>query len=494
MNTKTFSKKTPYIVERLTAGFIARSKKKHGNKFDYAHTVFLGRNKGLITVGCPEHGLVTMSERGHFAGPGCPQCGETMRRNKLSLGGETFIARALETHKGFYDYSRVKYVSAHTKVEIVCPLHGAFLQSPDKHARGSVCPKCAHLFTRARMVQTKPEVSPTTGRFVKKNHADETFEQKARKTHGDKYRYDKVQLGSNVDVKVTITCPEHGDFEQIPRFHLKGQGCPQCRIIKVGDDKRGTKESFISNAIRVHGHTFDYARVAYINDKTPVLIGCKVHGFFSQKPNTHLNGAGCRICSEERSRIERTRTTEQYIAAAKEVHGEHTYDYSQTEYKGCEHKVKIICPKHGVFKQNAAVHLNSRGCPVCRSSQGEKRLRQIFTQHDIKFIQQFRLPDINLLYRYDFYLYELNILVEFHGIQHYESVGVFGGDERFALQQKRDAMKKSLAWDRRIPLLEFDYRQLKWSKDRFEQFVMQSVMALSDQSTKPTFLKGEIGE
>ena len=37
-------------------------------------------------------------------------------------------------------------------------------------------------------------------------------------------------------------------------------------------------------------------------------------------------------------------------------------------------------------------------------------------------------------------------------------------------------------------------RQFKWSKDRFEQFVMQSVMALSDQSPKPTFLKGEIGE
>lgn len=147
-----------------------------------------------------------------------------------------------------------------------------------------------------------------------------------------------------------------------------------------------------------------------------------------------------------------------------------------------------------MFKQNAAVHLSGRGCPVCRSSQGEKRLRQIFIQHGIKFIQQFRLPDINLLYRYDFYLYELNILVEFHGLQHYEPVNVFGGDEQFALQQKRDAMKKSLARDRRIPLLEFDYRQFKWSKDRFEQFVMQSVMALSDQSTKPTFLKGEIGE
>ena len=154
MNTKTFSKKTPYVVERLTAGFIARSKKKHGNKFDYTHTVFLGRNKGLITVGCPEHGLVTMSERGHFAGPGCPQCGETIRRNKLSLGGETFIARALEAHKGFYDYSRVKYVNAHAKVEIVCPFHGSFFQRPFHHLQNKGCSKCAHStphrFTRCR--------------------------------------------------------------------------------------------------------------------------------------------------------------------------------------------------------------------------------------------------------------------------------------------------------------------------------------------------------
>jgi hypothetical protein len=152
------------------AGVIARSKKKHGNKFDYTHTVFLGRNKGPITVGCPEHGLVTMSERGHFDGPGCPQCGETIRRNKLSLGGETFIARALEAHKGFYDYSRVKYVNAHAKVEIVCPFHGSFFQRPFHHLQNKGCSKCANMLTRARMVDREMPICKTTGRFIKKEN------------------------------------------------------------------------------------------------------------------------------------------------------------------------------------------------------------------------------------------------------------------------------------------------------------------------------------
>lgn len=59
------------------------------------------------------------------------------------LTTEEFIQRAQEVHGDRYDYSKVKYVNYKTKVLIICPIHGDFLQAPVNHLRGKECPKCA---------------------------------------------------------------------------------------------------------------------------------------------------------------------------------------------------------------------------------------------------------------------------------------------------------------------------------------------------------------
>ena len=60
-------------------------------------------------------------------------------------------------------------------------------------------------------------------------------------------------------------------------------------------------------------------------------------------------------------------TTEEFIKRAKEIHGD-KYDYSLVDYKNCRTKVKIICPKHGVFEQKSSKHLRGQGCPNCNKS------------------------------------------------------------------------------------------------------------------------------
>ena len=59
------------------------------------------------------------------------------------LDKDTFIKRAREIHGVKYDYSKVEYVNAQTKVCIICPEHGEFWQKPYSHIssrRG--CPVC----------------------------------------------------------------------------------------------------------------------------------------------------------------------------------------------------------------------------------------------------------------------------------------------------------------------------------------------------------------
>ena len=49
------------------------------------------------------------------------------------LTTEEFIAKAKAVHGDKYDYSQVEYVNNHTKVSIICPIHGVFRQRPLDH-------------------------------------------------------------------------------------------------------------------------------------------------------------------------------------------------------------------------------------------------------------------------------------------------------------------------------------------------------------------------
>jgi hypothetical protein len=55
---------------------------------------------------------------------------------------EKFIQKAVKVHGDKFDYSKVRYVRNKEKVEIICPKHGVFQQSPDNHLMGRGCPEC----------------------------------------------------------------------------------------------------------------------------------------------------------------------------------------------------------------------------------------------------------------------------------------------------------------------------------------------------------------
>lgn len=120
--------------------------------------------------------------------------------------------------------------------------------------------------------------------------------------------------------------------------------------------------------------SFDYSKINYINNYTNVEIICEKHGSFNQRPNELLIGRGCSKCNKERERV---KYLEKYIKKSNKVHN-NKYDYSLVDYKGCEEKVKIICPIHGIFYQSMSLHSNNRGCPDCANiSRRLKLLKRI---------------------------------------------------------------------------------------------------------------------
>lgn len=133
---------------------------------------------------------------------------------------EDFVRKAKAKHGVRYDYSKVVYTNNSSNVIITCRLHGDFSQIASMHtSQGSKWP-CIALRRRCHRARRS-----STEDFIKRaknKHKDDGFE----------YDYSKT-VYVNPKTKVIITCPVHGDFEQLPYSHLRPSGCKKCGTKRV---------------------------------------------------------------------------------------------------------------------------------------------------------------------------------------------------------------------------------------------------------------------
>ena len=207
--------------------------------------------------------------------------------------------------------------------------------------------------------------------------------ERCKKVHGDKYNYSKLNYVDS-KTKLCIICPEHGEFHQLLSNHLKGCGCSAC-----SNNKRMTTEEYVSTLKkRFPDSNAIYDKVVYVNNHTPIKLICPIHGEWEVLPMSILKRCECPKCQKERLHNEMSKTMEQFIKEAREVHGD-KYDYSKVEYKGCKTNICIICPKHGEFWQSPNTHLRGSGCPKCGDiSMWDKRGRMDTETIKKKFIKK----------------------------------------------------------------------------------------------------------
>lgn len=234
--------------------FIERCKKLYGDRYDYSKVKYVNNNTKICVI-CAEHGEFYVRPADFLGGHSCPQCANVKR-----LDRETFIERAREIHGDKYDYSKVEYRNNKTKVCIICPEHGEFWQRPNDHLSGYRCIKCVQKY------------SPTTEEWI----------EKARKVHGDRYDYSKVNY-VNAFEKVCIVCPEHGEFWQIAANHLTGANCPACNCNKKSVMEETVADTLLENSYKFERQkTFDwlkYRRHMYLDFYLPDLnIAIEVQG------------------------------------------------------------------------------------------------------------------------------------------------------------------------------------------------------------------------
>jgi hypothetical protein len=128
-------------INRLSLeDFIKKSTLMHGDKYDYSKVDYKSTRTKVIII-CPVHGQFEQMPLHHF-NYGCKQCGVEISHIKTTKTTANFIEQVKIVHKSKYDYSESVYVGAHIKINIICPTHGMFEQTPNSHLRGRGCPEC----------------------------------------------------------------------------------------------------------------------------------------------------------------------------------------------------------------------------------------------------------------------------------------------------------------------------------------------------------------
>jgi len=182
---------------------------------------------------------------------------------------EEFIKKAKKRNGDKCIYDKAIYVDSTTKLILICPIHGEFLQTPHNHLYGNCCRLCSN------------------NNF---KYTNEIFIEKAINKNGIFLDYSKVDY-KGAHIKIILICPLHGEFLQTPHSHLNGRKCPHC----AKNEKSNTK-LFIIKGLKKHKGKYSYLNTIYITAIQKVIITCPIHGDFEQTPNNHLSGHGCSQC------------------------------------------------------------------------------------------------------------------------------------------------------------------------------------------------------
>lgn len=335
---------------------------------------------------------------------------------------DQFIENSMIRHNNKYSY--IDFNGLSKKCRIICPLHGIFEQIAYRHLEGRGCQICGG----SKLMDWNEIVA------------------KANIKHKNKYEY-PAQSYKNGESKIKIICNEHGKFNQSIYSHLVGRGCPNC-----AGNIAYTKETLIKKLKGIHNDKYLYDICNFKNNNSLIGIKCPKHGWFKQKAANHIYGQGCRKCSND------VYSTEKFINICNKIHDGY-YDYKLVVYENYKSDIEIVCPKHGIFIQNARTHFRGSGCSSCRLSKAELKIESFLKLNSINYIRQKKFNDcfyINKL-PFDFYLPDLNACLEYDGYQHFYPIKFFGGERNLEKQKIRDEIKNNYCLNNNIKLYRIKY-------------------------------------
>lgn len=314
-----------------------------------------------------------------------------------------------------------------------------------------------------------------------KPYTNEEVVERLRELYGDDYDYTQVDYKNN-RTPITLRCKKHDVvLSRILQNLLKGWGCPACNkeqgktwanvVEKTYDpsrrSERWTTERFIAESKAWHGEGFFYySQCHYVNKDTPVtLIRIADGAVVKVRPYDHLRHDADYGIAQRYYQGTTDKEKIHFLVRRLEENIENPIYVPMQKIERSNKRFKCICPLHGEFYMSLHRIYSGNCCPECDGggeSVGERNVRRYLQSKGIKFEQEYRIEDkkyFDTFARVDFYLPDLNTMIEFQGEQHYKiaNKAITHGSRKWQSQKKRDNHLRRYAADHNVRLIEVPY-------------------------------------
>ena len=283
--------------------------------------------------------------------------------------------------------------------------------------------------------------------FGKTKKTDDEFKQEVYELVGNEYTF--LDPYVNTITKLRVKHDKCGNvYEVSPSNFLRGTRCPYC----FGGIKE-TDDEFRKEVYGLVGNEYTFLDT-YINTITKLRVKHnKCNSVYLVAPRAFIQGNRCPYCFGNAKKTDDEFKQEVYNLVGN--------DYLFLDsYVNANNKIRVKHNKcKNIYEVSPSNFLRGSRCPYCNSPKGEIIILKILDNLNINYDYQKTFDDLKDkdYLSYDFYIPSQSILIEYQGIQHYQPIDHFGGDDRFTIQQKHDQIKLDYAKEHGYNLIAVPY-------------------------------------
>lgn len=282
-----------------------------------------------------------------------------------------------------------------------------------------------------------------------KRLTQEEFEKRVLEKLGCEYEPLGEYVNKNTNVLMFHYKCGNAFYKRPHDIFQKGSGCPYCNGSKY---KTYNEQWVIDNTPKPYSYISGYKGIA-----TKCLFHCdKCNTDFLQYPSRLIKEGiyGCK-CSRTKKKSHKDFLQELGENCLQEYEILDTYINTDTKIR-----IKHI-PCGTVFEITPERFLHryyKKYCPICyyKKSKGEIKITSFLEKNKIKYYKEFNFLQLPKK-KFDFYLPEYNMCIEYDGQQHFKPISFFGGEAAFQETQRRDLDKNLFCINNNILLIRIPY-------------------------------------
>ena len=268
--------------------------------------------------------------------------------------------------------------------------------------------------------------------------------------------------------KVVVKHPACGfEWSVLPVNIMNGRKCPNCNpasraafLKSHSTFHEKTTAEFSKEVDELTGGNISLAG-EYVGSGLETLFHCNVHNIdFSMSPTSfRVVNYRCPKCKYEHNSETQKKSGSQFVKELQDAHNGEII--ALDPYAGNHTIIRFKCRVCGcVFSTEPNAVLRISGCPSCAEPKGEAEIEKFLKNKHLDYTRQKTFDGVSIRrkLRYDFYVPSMNLLIEYDGKQHYESIPYFGGEETLARQKRHDSVKDRYAIENDIRLIRLTYK------------------------------------